>query len=881
MKPQKNRFIAITAVSVALTISAFAADGTWDTTTNGALWTLNTNWAGSNIADGSGSTADFNQVDISGATTVNLNGNRTIGNLIFGDANTGSAGSWTLAGGSDVLTLAGATPTITVNALASPGDYGASATISAGLAGTSGLTKEGTGRLILAGGTANIFSGPITVNAGMLGSLNSASLQNVAGAITVASGATFDAKAGFGVNITNNFTLSGTGSGTSNYGTVYGALNIRENANLTGAITLAGNTLITHDWNIATVSGSITGTNTNLELKTLQAGQFGFFLNGAISLGTGSLTLTGVGTSGSPDFTLSGAKSYTGGTLLKGGRVSINNASSLGSGTVTFVSDTSLASTASMTHANALTVNSGVAATLNVATSTTFDQSGAVTGAGSLTKSGLGTATLSGGTSNTLSGPINVSAGLLGSLNSASLQNVTGAITVASGASFDAKALFGANITNNFTLSGNGSGIFNYGALNIRENANLTGAITLAANTRITHDWNIATISGSITGTNTNLELQTLQPSQFGFFVSAPISLGTGALSLTGIGTSGSPDLTLSGNNTFTGGLVINNGVVRLNSVGALNSTAGSENAVTFGASTTGKLALNGRSYVISNLASNATPGSPVVENGNATAVTLTVGNSQNLSGTYAGVIQNGAGGGALSLTKSGTGTMTLSGANTYTGATLISGGTLKLDATGTINNTSGITIGAGEFNHNSATALSQGVSFSGTGGKLSGNGTIIPNVSVTTGNTLAIGNSVGQMNFGGNLTVGGTYLYELTGGGATADLGDVTGTLTLGGILDLVQIGTYTNGDKFTLFAYDGALTGTFTDTFSSVLSDGGTFTDAGGIWMIDYNDATAGANGGVSASNTYVTITAIPEPNVAALLSGLGVLALLRRRR
>jgi autotransporter-associated beta strand protein len=42
-------------------------------------------------------------------------------------------------------------------------------------------------------------------------------------------------------------------------------------------------------------------------------------------------------------------------------------------------------------------------------------------------------------------------------------------------------------------------------------------------------------------------------------------------------------------------------------------------------------------------------------------------------------VIQDGAGGGALALTKSGTGTLTLSGTSTYTGATTISNGALKL----------------------------------------------------------------------------------------------------------------------------------------------------------------------------------------------------------
>ena len=59
----------------------------------------------------------------------------------------------------------------------------------------------------------------------------------------------------------------------------------------------------------------------------------------------------------------------------------------------------------------------------------------------------------------------------------------------------------------------------------------------------------------------------------------------------------------------------------------------------------------------------------------------LTVG-SNNLSTTFSGVIQDGGqnGGTGGSLTKIGTGTFTLTGANTYTGDTNINRGVLQLD---------------------------------------------------------------------------------------------------------------------------------------------------------------------------------------------------------
>jgi hypothetical protein len=137
---------------------------------------------------------------------------------------------------------------------------------------------------------------------------------------------------------------------------------------------------------------------------------------------------------------------------------------------------------------------------------------------------------------------------------------------------------------------------------------------------------------------------------------------------------------------------------------------------------------------------------------------------------------------------------------------------------------------------------------------------------------------------FNNGLTLGNnaTYTYELTGGETpgSADLANVTGALNItGAILDLVQLGTYTDGNKFTLFAYSGGLTGTFKDAVGTSLLDGASFTDAGGIWTIDYDDGTAGSNGGTGS--TFVTITAVPEPSVFTLLGSLGALVMLRRRR
>ena len=136
----------------------------------------------------------------------------------------------------------------------------------------------------------------------------------------------------------------------------------------------------------------------------------------------------------------------------------------------------------------------------------------------------------------------------------------------------------------------------------------------------------------------------------------------------------------LSGANTFTGGVTINSGVLSLGSEGALNST--NPNAVTFGSGSTGTLALAGNSVTVSGLTTSSTPGNPVVENAGGAAAMLTVNNAG--SNTFAGVIQDG-GNSPLSLIKTGSGTLTLTGFNTFTGGLTVSSGIVALNAPGPI----------------------------------------------------------------------------------------------------------------------------------------------------------------------------------------------------
>ena len=65
--------------------------------------------------------------------------------------------------------------------------------------------------------------------------------------------------------------------------------------------------------------------------------------------------------------------------------------------------------------------------------------------------------------------------------------------------------------------------------------------------------------------------------------------------------------------------------------------------------------------------------------------------------------------------------------------------------------------------------------------------------------------------------------------------------------------------------------------------MSNGGQLTTGRNLWSIDYNAAMGGSNFDseyIGGTDSFVNITVIPEPH-SAVLGGLGLLALLRRRR
>jgi fibronectin-binding autotransporter adhesin len=314
-----------------------------------------------------------------------------------------------------------------------------------------------------------------------------------------------------------------------------------------------------------------------------------------------------------------------------------------------------------------------------------------------------------------------------------------------------------------FTISGNSLGIDDGGSVTNNSPNTQTIAVALATNGNITFD----AASGDLVFTQTI----TIAPSNT-LTVTGPSDTlisgameGEGALVKSGTGT-----LTLSGTNSYAGGTTVSAGTLQ----GTTSSLQGS----------------------ITN---------------NATVVF-----DQATNGTYSG---NMTGTGAL--TKSGIGTVTLSGTNSYSGGTTVSAGSLQ-------GNTSSL---QGNITNNAAVVFDQA-----TNGTYSGN---------MTGTGTLTKSGIGI------LTLSGTDSYS---GGTTVSAGALQGTTSSlqGGITNnaLVIFNQATSGTYSGDMIGTGSLTksGTGTVTLSGTNTYSGTTTVSAGRLNVNgsiTSDTTIGANG------------------------------------
>lgn len=309
-----------------------------------------------NSFGGNAFSADDNAVFAGSPASMTLNGQVTAASLKFT-----STGHILSGGASDSLQVTGA---ISVT------DEFSSVEISGVLAGTSGLTKIGAGRLLLSG--ANTYSGSISVIEGVLAVLNDASLGSAENDLTLAGGTL--AAAGSSLSLGAGRTISG--SGVISFANSSGALVVNGDlavGNLTisgaSAASFAGasnvvSTLIFSDpvavgitgAPLAPTSGVVfnqtSGTSTiNGALNVTAAGDRSFAVAGGsvrptntFGIGTGRYIKTGAGTLDLTSTTLTTGSPTAGGFRLgvqganpaEGGTLIVDQVSDLGAAQLQF-----------------------------------------------------------------------------------------------------------------------------------------------------------------------------------------------------------------------------------------------------------------------------------------------------------------------------------------------------------------------------------------------------------------------------------------------------------------------------------------------------------------------------------------------------------------
>ncbi|EBQ0550247.1 fibronectin-binding autotransporter adhesin ShdA [Salmonella enterica] len=483
----------------------------------------------------------------------------------------------------------------------------------------------------------------------------------------------------------------------------------------------------------------------------------------ALSQGTLDNNVTGEGQivkSGSDELIVTGDNTYSGGTTISGGTLTADHADSLGTGAV---------------------ANSGV---LQVGEG---ELENTLSGSGSLVKTGTGELTLSG--DNTYSGGTTITGGTLtadhaDSLGSGDIDN-SGVLKVGEG-----------ELEN--TLSGSGSLVkTGTGELTLSGGNDYSGGTTIIGGT-LTADHADSLGTGAVANSGVL---------QVGEGELENTLSGSGSLVKTGTG-----ELTLSGDNSYSGGTTIiggtltadhadllgtgavaNSGVLQVGEGELENTLSGSGSLVKTG---TGELTLSG---------DNSYSGGTTIIGG-----TLTADHADSLgTGAVAnsGVLQVGEGelentlSGSGSLVKTGTGELTLSGDNSYSGDTTIADGTL---IAANVN-----ALGSGNIDNSGTLMLDANGAFE------------LANITTHTGATTAL--AAGSTLDAGQLTQedGSTLSIDL--GAATDDAVITADSVTLGGTLNVTGIGSVT--DSWTPEAY----TYTLIDSDSAITSDFDDLTIAG----------------------------------------------------
>jgi fibronectin-binding autotransporter adhesin len=775
--------------------------GTADATLSGAV-----SGSGGLTKAGTGTLTLSGANSYTGATTVSAGLLRAGAGSAFGqsrmltiasgatvDFNGYSQTFYTIAGSGSLALNGGAGLTL--------GDDSSSTTFAGSISGSGALTKNGSGTLTLSG--SNTFGGGIELRGGTLS-------------------VSADANLGSGsVSMSDATTLALTGGGTFSRGLLLGG---------TSTVDVASGLAV--NW----------------------SGQVGDHD------GAGALQLTGGGT-----FSLTNAaNSYSGGTIVTGGStVGVGSDGALGAAGASLTlggpagSGTLSLTAASFQSSRPIALGSS-GGTISAASSSSATLSGAITGAGTLRLSG-GTFALTNAGNSYSGGTFVIGGGTLTAGSDAGLGAAGSGLTLGDAAGTGTLALTSSGsiaFSRPIALGGAGGAI----TLGSGGTATLSGAISGAGVLRLTGGtFSLTSTVSSYSGGTVVAGGATLNVASDGVLGSSTGGLtlgdasGTGTLGLTAagpiqvsrlvsLGAQGGTARAAAGTNATFSGAISGEGALRLLGGGTFSLT-NAANTYSGGTTVTGGTTVS----VSSDGAFGAAAGGLTLGDATSTA-TLAIGSTGAFASSRAiglgslGATVDVAGGtsaalsgaisGAGGLTKTGSGSLLLSGANSYAGSTFVLGGRLT---SGHLNAFSGsplLSIGSGA-----------GVDlngFSQTVGSLAGTGSL----TLGRGAVLTLGGDNSDSVFGGNIDGTGRIvkegrgLFTLSGtnastGGLTVNGGTLLGNATtlVGNIVNNAQIVFDQSGPG----TYAGSMSGTgsLIKNGSGALTLGGTNVYTGGTLL------------------------------------------------
>ena len=857
---------ALFAAAASASLLANAATFVWNTTS--ASWATQGNWSSGTLPTTINDTADFSQQDITATTTVTLDGNQLINQVIFGDTVTNTAFGWTVSAGTpttSTLTFGGVNPTITTKALG-----GASiANITAPINGTN-LTFVGPGVFnigslssvinginITNGGTVEFgsgsspswgaltFTGSGLFSSGLSSSysISLSSITNMPGAVSTINvgGRSYLGGSASINNLAGTLTLNvGAQVGSPSRDYLYGTW--EDNFGVPATFNIVGTTTTSYLSPYFNGGGFVCLlTNTAFNIYSTSAGVNKMFINPHNNSGGNTFSMGSL--AGSSDAILTSDNTGTG-TTYSIGNLNTNttfNGSFVGNASVTKVGTGILAlggtNSIGLNAANSVMVVSGeldgvtggsfVAPVMTVSNGAAIgvqvaSTGGVWTGTNLVLRAGSALTFRYGGVApSTNVAPLQV-LGNLTATNTVTL-NVLGGTGWTAGKVYPLAKYTGAYV-------GNGFSAFALGTLPLRVTGTLSNdtansqidlivsAITEPLNwAAASGTWDIATTANwkDAAGTTTTYQEQ----SSLGDQVVLEDNVSGAAPAITLNATVSPVSLLITNNSKAysiagTGGIA---GAAAVTKQGANTLTLSTANTFT------GGLNLNAGTVIFSaqnNLgagAINFAGGTLQYASGNVADIsgqTITFGtggatiNDGGNTVTLAKPIGNN---GTGSFTKAGAGTLTLNGTNKYSGFTAITGGTLALGSANTyITNSTAIILLGGATLDATASGLTVNNQY------LGGTGTVAGAVTVTNYSTLSPGtnNAYGTLTFSGNLTLGGgTNFFDVSA--TNKDLIAVGGSLNLSGAINSGSVfvnvhGALTNG-VYRLITYAGSLNGTF----------------------------------------------------------------------